>query len=139
MNREKNVIINLIDYRTMSNIFYIIGFIIVLTNLNIVLQGGKRALLLANFIKKTEAEQKQIASKMLPTCFMDIIEMVWLIYACCCATNSFYFTIYMCVIILNSFIRAICKMQITRTYLTIEAIITVIVESWLMYNCYTSF
>lgn len=124
----------------MSNIFYIIGLIIVLTNINVVLHWGSCGPELVNFDKKPDSEQKRLLKKHSSTCLIGIMEFFWIIYACCFAPNSFYFTIYFGTMICIAFLRAIFKIKkSSRTYISINRLIAAIAESWLMYNCYTSF
>ena len=104
------------------------------------LHWGSYGLELVDFNKKPDTEQKRILTKYSSTCLIGIMEFCWIIYACCYATNSFYFTIYLGAMICIAFLRAIFKIKKTsRTYISVNCLIAAITESWLMYNCYTSF
>lgn len=124
----------------MSNIFYIIGLIVVLANINVVLHWGNYGAELEDFNKKPDYEQRKLLVKYSSTCLIGIIEFCWLIYACCYAPNSLYFTIYLGVMIFIGFMRPILKIKNTsRTYIAVNSFIGAIAETWLMYNCYINF
>ena len=122
----------------MNAIFYILGIITILTNLYIVISGGKPELELMTYANMSYNKQAALEDKIMILYILILIKIIWLIYGCLYVPNSLYFICYIiiCVIALigNMFYRML-GFNINKIYYIVKSIIAIICEVLLMYSC----
>lgn len=122
----------------MNAIFYILGIITILTNLYIVISGGKPELELMTYTNMSYNKQAALEDKIMILYILILIKIIWLIYGYMYAPNSLYFIYY----IIICFITLMCNIfyrmlgfNINKIYYIVKSIIAIICEVLLMYNC----